>query len=76
MHNWLFGAHSQFRDALYSHDKGRILVLPQIDNPDFVDFQWEALPFLRSRYGMEGDGSGELKEMSEEELWLVCKIKR
>lgn len=50
--NWLFGAHSTWRDILLSlNSEGRTLVLPQSDMPDFVDFLWEVLCSLRSWMG-------------------------
>ena len=50
---WLFGTHSLWRDTLLSLDiVGRAVVLSQSNALDFVDFPWEALPSLRSEWGV------------------------
>lgn len=44
---------------------------------DFVDALWEALPFLRSPWGLGNEkvvGEGECWEVRNGELWAVCKI--
>ena len=38
---------------------GKVLVLPQLDMPDFVDLPWEALAFLRSEWSFGGTGEVE-----------------
>lgn len=53
------------------NEVGRILVLPQLDMPGFLDFPWKPLPFLRSelRGNRKEVGSGD-----ERESCLICKI--
>lgn len=52
-----------WRNTLLSLDSsGRGLVLTQHNMADFVDSPWEALPFLRSRWGVGwGEGAREKK---------------
>lgn len=54
--NWLFEAHSLWRDTLLSLDTGgRSLVLPQSDVTDSVDLPWESFPSGRVDGGWGGD---------------------
>lgn len=52
------------------NEMGKILVLPQLDMPGFLDFPWKALLFLRSE--LRGDRK-ELGRGDEMESWLICK---
>lgn len=53
------------------NEVGRILVLPQLDMPGFLDFPWKPLPFLRSE--LRGDRK-EVGRGDERESCLICKI--
>lgn len=47
--------------------------LASSDRKDFIDSAWEASPFLRSEWE-DGEEKEELKDWTERELGLVCKI--
>ena len=62
--NWLFGAHSLWRDTLLSIGTGEEDLG---DLGDFVDSPWEAVPSLKS----EGKGRSVGKKRRERELERV-----
>ena len=77
--NWLFGDYSFWMDIWFYLDiVGRALVLPQSHVLDFVDSPWEALPSLRSGWGLGlGVREGSWREQKEERKWemhLLNKI--
>lgn len=63
---------------MLSFDRGcRGLVLSQLDLPDFVDPQWEALLTLSEQRMDTGSEEGWWKEeWWAFKLWLVCKMKK
>lgn len=77
--SWLFGVHALWWDALPIHGtRGSGMVLSQLNVPDFVGFPWNALPFGRSKWGVDWEIElwVTVRRWKYKELWLIFKMNK